>query len=74
MKVEIKDRAQSTIEFTVAFVAAILFLVFTCNVFVWMNRSLLDRQIAYEDTRTSVPTGQDFTPPAMDFRTLGGGY
>ncbi len=44
-------KGQASIEFSLAFIIAILFLVLTCRVFVWFGGSLLRRQVAYEDTR-----------------------
>jgi hypothetical protein len=54
--------AQSTIEFTIGFVMAILFLYLTSNLFVYLNHSMIARQQAYENTRVeaaSSPTRSD---------------
>jgi len=50
-------KAQATIEFTLAFVTAILFLVLTCNLFVWLNHDLVRRQRAYEESRVRAASG-----------------
>jgi hypothetical protein len=46
-----KKIAQSTIEFSICFVIALLFLILTCNLFVWLNHAMVDRQRRYETTR-----------------------
>ena len=46
-----RKKAQASIEFTIAFVCTILFLIFTCNLFVWLNHCLVRRHVAYENTR-----------------------
>ncbi len=48
---KMREKAQSSIEFSIAFVVAILFLILTCNLFVWFNHCLVGRQVAYEETR-----------------------
>lgn len=50
------NKAQASIEFSLAFVIAILFLVLTARVFVWFGGTLLRRQIAYENTRVVAGT------------------
>jgi len=55
-----KLRAQSSIEFSVAFVSTLLFLVLTVNLFVWFNHCIVRRQRAFEDTRT--PAGGLWVP------------
>lgn len=76
------NRAQSTIEFTLAFVTAILFLVLTCNLFVWLNHSLVQRQRDYEQSRVTAATSPDrggepgkldfYTPKTMNLFVSGG--
>ncbi len=62
-----ENKAQSSIEFSLAFIVAILFLVLTCNLFVWLNHNMVARQMGYEQTRkaaasTSEPGKLDFYP------------
>ena len=70
-----KKNAQATIEFTLAFICTILFLILSCNLFVWMNHCLVGRQRAYEDSRQEagagleVSDGQSGTPGKADFYT-----
>ena len=59
-------KAQATIEFTLAFVTAVLFLVLTCNLFVWLNHDIVRRQRAYEETRSEAAHGD---PGKLDFYT-----
>ena len=72
-----KNKAQASIEFTIAFVCTILFLILTCNLFVWLNHCLVRRQVAYENSRkeaTRSTPGRDdfFTPPQFNVFSLGG--
>ncbi|MFC1657760.1 hypothetical protein ACFL1D_00025 [Candidatus Omnitrophota bacterium] len=53
------SRAQASIEFSVAFVCTILFLILTCNLFVWINHNIVKRQMAYEDTREVATSKND---------------
>jgi hypothetical protein len=53
---EKKLKAQSTIEFSLAFVVSLLFLILTCNLFVWLNHNVVARQMAYEGSRVSSGT------------------
>ena len=71
------NKAQSTIEFTLAFVLTCLFIVLTCSVFVWMNHCLVMRSRAYEDSSlvatTTDPGQADFyTPPELNVFRVGG--
>lgn len=50
-------KGQASIEFSLAFIIAILFLVLTCRVFVWFSGNLLRRQLAYEGTRQDAGGG-----------------
>lgn len=63
-------QAQSTIEFTLVFVITILLIVLTANVFVWLNHSVVGRQVAYENTRTEAGTPNDTSAGKSDFFTL----
>lgn len=58
------DKGQASIEFTLAFVMALFFLVLTCRVFVWFNGNLLRRQIAYEKSRVEAGSTN---PGKLDF-------
>ncbi len=46
-------KAQATIELTIAFIASILLLIGVTKIFVWMNKTMVDRQIDYQKTRTT---------------------
>lgn len=46
-----KSKGQSIIETTVALVALFIFLFGVARVFVWVNRSMVERQEAYQATR-----------------------
>lgn len=63
--------AQSSIEFTLGFVMAILFLYLTCNLFVWLNHSMVARQQAYENSRavaaSTTEYRSDAEPGKLDF-------
>lgn len=54
-----KSKAQVSIEFSIAFVCTILFLILTCNLFVWFNHCLVRRQVAYEESRVQAADGRD---------------
>jgi len=65
------NKGQASIEFSLAFIIALLFLVLTCRVFVWFGGTLLRRQIAYEGSRQEAgstnPGKTDFyTRPNLD--------
>jgi hypothetical protein len=59
--------AQSTIEFAISLVLAVLFLFLSCNVFVWMNHNIVQRQKDYEATRLEAGNVND--PGRADFYT-----
>jgi hypothetical protein len=73
-----KNKAQVSIEFSIGLIVAILFLILTCNLFVWFNHCLTRRQVAYEDSRAeagrSANPGRDdfYTPPRFNAFRLGG--
>jgi hypothetical protein len=71
MKRYLGDKAQATIEFSLAFVTAILFLVLTCNLFVWLNHTLVRRQRAYEESRVIAAKSSDIggDPGRLNFYT-----
>ncbi len=47
-------KAQVTIEFALAFMLTILFVVLTAKVLAWMGGSIIKRHKAYENSRTIV--------------------
>lgn len=47
-----RAQAQSTIEFSLALILAVLFLFLSSNLFVWFNRTVVQRQVAYEASRS----------------------
>lgn len=53
---------QVFIETTLAFVAIVIFLLGITQIFLWMNRSIIERQKAYQASRTSLGS-----PGSMDF-------
>lgn len=54
-------RAQATIEFGIALILVVLFLFLSANLFVWLNRNVVQRQVAYENTRVVAGDGRDQT-------------
>ncbi len=54
-------KAQSTLEFTLVFVIALLFIFLTVNLFVWFNHCMVSRQMAYENTRSEAGTTKETT-------------
>ena len=60
-----KTKAQATIEFSIAFVCAIVFLILTCNLFVWLNHCLVRRQVEYGNSRQAATMTND--PGKDDF-------
>jgi hypothetical protein len=44
-------KAQATIEFGIALVLVVLFLFLSANLFVWLNRNIVERQKDYNATR-----------------------
>lgn len=60
-------QAQASIEFSIAFVLAIIFLVITCNLFVWLNHNTVQRQRGYEDSRKEAANIDN--PGKLDFYT-----
>lgn len=64
-------QGQASIEFSLAFIIALLFLVLTARVFVWFGGSMLRRQIAYENSRveagsTNPGKGDFYKTPKLD--------
>lgn len=45
-------KAQATIELTLAILAFIIFVIGVINLFLWLNKCLIERQVAYQNTRT----------------------
>ncbi len=46
-----RNKAQASIEFSVAFVLALLLMILSCNLFVWLNHNIVQRQKEYELSR-----------------------
>jgi len=73
-----KNKAQASIEFSIAFVLALLFMILSCNLFVWLNHNIVQRQQAYNQTRVEAanvnnPGRLDFyTPNKMNLFSPGG--
>lgn len=44
-------RAQVALEFTIAFICTMLFLIGTVQLFVWFGSNIVQRHKAYEDSR-----------------------
>ena len=66
-----KTKAQSTLETTIALVAAVVLLLGITQVFVWLNTTVIKRQEAFRNSRTSrTPTPDFYTPE--DFDIFGG--
>lgn len=63
------DKAQSSIEFSIAFVMAILFLILSCNLFVWLNHNIVQRQRSYEKSRLVEGYAGNPRPPETNFYT-----
>lgn len=49
-----KVKAQVSLEFTVAFICTILFLIGTVQLFVWFGSNIVQRQKAYENSRKAL--------------------
>lgn len=47
----LKNRAQVSLEVTVAFICIMVLLFASVRIFVWMNQRMVQRQKDYEDTR-----------------------
>ncbi|MFH1191176.1 MAG: hypothetical protein V1670_03160 [Candidatus Omnitrophota bacterium] len=52
--------AQVSLEFAVAFVVLVIFLLATTKIFVWFGNSIVDRNKAYEETRSEITSPIDF--------------
>ncbi|MBU4009132.1 MAG: hypothetical protein KJ882_00050 [Proteobacteria bacterium] len=75
------NKAQASLEFTIAFVLTILFLVFTVNLFVWFNHCVVQRQVEFEKSRSraggfegpnKVGDSDFFRPPELNVFVSGG--
>ncbi len=44
-------KAQAAIEFSLAFICLAIFLAATAKIFVWFGNNIVDRHVAYEQTR-----------------------
>lgn len=60
-----KIRAQVFIEFSLAFICAIIFLFGVTQLMVWFGGNLVRRYRAYDDTRTAAGTGATVSSPAV---------
>ncbi len=58
-------QAQSSIEFSIALVCAVLFLFLSCNLFVWLNHNIVQRQKAYKETRLMAGRGSKVSDGAV---------
>ena len=47
------NKGQASIEFSLAFILALFFLVLTCRLFVWFSGNLVNRQRDYDGSRIS---------------------
>ena len=71
-------KAQSSIEFSLALISAVLFLVLTCNFFVWCGHTIVQRQVAYEASRVNAASNNNpgqlsfYAPSAMNLLKSGG--
>lgn len=66
-------RGQSTLESTVALIAAVIFLLGITQVFVWVNKMMVERHEAFRSTRLNkTPVVEFYTPEELDiFGTQG---
>ncbi|MCX5711220.1 MAG: hypothetical protein NT060_04625 [Candidatus Omnitrophica bacterium] len=53
------NRGQGTIETVMAFIILVLILGGMMNIWFWFNNQLVERQVAYNDTRVNAGTGKD---------------
>jgi len=69
-----KVKAQVSIEFAVAFVMLVLFVVLATKMFTWMGGTIVKRHIAYENSRsmTSAAAPKDMVPPVDFFNAATG--
>lgn len=66
-----KIQAQASIELSLALVIAVLFLILSCNIFVWLNHNIVQRQRAYENSRIEAASSPERAgnPGKLDFYT-----
>ena len=69
-----KVKAQVSIEFAVAFLILVLFTVLAVKMFTWMGSTIINRHIAYENSRnmTSAAAPRDMVPPVDFFNATSG--
>jgi len=69
-----KVKGQVSIEFAITFVILVLFIVLAAKMFTWMGGRIVNRHIAYENSRsmTSAAAPIDMVPP-IDFFTAATG-
>jgi hypothetical protein len=61
---KITRKAQVSIDFALAFIVALLFLVLVTRLFVWFCSTIVNRHVAFEQTRNAtVITGVIITTP-----------
>lgn len=46
-------KAQAAIEFSLAFICLAIFLVATSKIFIWFGNNIVQRHVAYEQTRVA---------------------
>lgn len=56
---------QATLELTVSLIFVMIFLVGAIRIFLWLNESIVHRQVDYEATRV-VAASTEFTPMDVD--------
>jgi Tfp pilus assembly protein PilW len=60
-------RGQSTLESTIALVAAVILLLGITQVFVWVNRTMVGRHQAFRSTQfNTTPVVDFYTPEELD--------
>ena len=51
------DKGQATLELTISLVFVMLFLVSSIKIFLWLNTSIVNRQVDYENSRVAAASG-----------------
>lgn len=75
LKIRLSEyRGQSTLESTIALIAAVVLLLGITQVFIWVNKMMVERRQAYQATRMSAsPQVEFYQPKNLDvFGTQGG--
>jgi uncharacterized protein (UPF0333 family) len=70
----LKVKAQVSIEFAITFVVLVLFVVLAAKMFAWMGSTIVNRHMAYENSRSMTSSGaaKDMVPPVDFFTTATG--